>query len=711
MRWTRFFAVALGGTALGGATFACMLGTPWELFDARTATLSTVPANSFAWEVRHMVPPTKGAPKAVENPDGPPEWNAQQRDVAEKAALSPAQQAEVAAARAAPGAQAAFAMTTDLPRNIAYYTVGAVAFANGDARNATLCFGTVLARPDTNAMRLVWAQFMLGRSLARLGDVAGAERAFAKTRARVAGGAPDPLGLAVASLGEEAKLHLDAGDVAGAVTLYAEQAADGSGTAVQSLRMVAEDAMAHPERLAALVRDPMTQRLLVVHALALAGDYLHALHSGGTEYAIGYDGFFPPDELDQGPLRALAAAIEQSGVAVPQLDRLAALSYRLGDYAGAKALAEKASGPMALWVRAKLALQSNDRAAAAKYFEAALSSAASTDGNGDLEPSSATLLRGEMGTLTLVRGDFTQAMEVIWPVAGTYWGDVAYLAERVLTTDELKAFVDARVPAPSVWPDDAGPWSIQPVRALRGLLARRLMRDGRYDDAVGYFPPAPKDQPDARRDAISFGQAIGQSRHAFWAADRARAGWQSAMLLRHSGLEMMGTEIAPDQAAMGGAFEFGYGPDPDNLFKHAGDFVADERVRYDASAPNPDKRFHYRYLAVAQALAAAHEVPARSQAFAAMLCHASGWMMQTHDDGKARAIYRQYVASGAVVPFATHFGFNCPEPNFATISSTRRKIAEMDVRSFVHRDRWIVAGGAALLLAAAAFSFRAMRGK
>jgi hypothetical protein len=686
-----------------------MVGTPWQLFDQRTETLSTAPANSFAWEVRQLVPASKGAPKAVENADGPPEWYAQQRQAAENARLSPAQQATVAAARAAPSAQAALVIAAQLPMDIRYYTVGAVAFSHGDLRNAVLCFSTVIGQPQADGWRLVLADYMLARSLARSGDPPNAERVFAKTRARVAGGAPDPLGLAVASLGEEAKLHLDAGDIAGAIKLYAEQAADGSGEAVQSLRMVAADAMAHPERLAALVQDPMTQRLLVINALALAGDYLHALHSGGAEGDIGDDGFFPPDDLDLGPLRALVAAIQQSRVMAPQLDRLAALSYRLGDYAGAKALAEKATGPMASWVRAKLALQANDRAAAAKYYAQALSEAASDSGKGALEESSTTLLRGEMGTLTLVRGDFVRAMQVMWPVAGTYWGDVAYLAERVLTTDELKSFVDARVPPPAVWPDLEGPGPIQPVRQLRGLLARRLMRDGRYADAVGYFPPAAKDQPDARRDAVSFGKAIGRSRGAFWATDRAQAGWQAATLLRHSGMETMGTEIAPDQAAMGGDFDFGYGPGPDVLFKHAGDFVADERARYDASAPKPDKRFHYRYLAVDQALAAADEVPARSQAFAAILCQASGWMMETHDDRKARDIYLRYVANGAVVPFAKHFGEDCPDPDFTKISVTRQKIAKLEVRSIVHRDKWFIGAGGAALLAFVVFTVRNIR--
>ena len=114
-------------------------------------------------------------------------------------------------------------------------------------------------------------------------------------------------------------------------------------------------------------------------------------------------------------------------------------------------------------------------------------------------------------------------------MANVYWGDVIYIAERVLTVDELKAFVDglppprpvtptaidpqdvlwparlydvAYIPSPDVVPADRlvltrrSP-DFVPAERLRLVLARRLVRDGRVAEAVAYFPtPAPKTTAD-----------------------------------------------------------------------------------------------------------------------------------------------------------------------------------------------------------------------
>ena len=58
---------------------------------------------------------------------------------------------------------------------------------------------------------------MLGRARALYGDRAGADAAFEQTRAWVRAGASDLLGLAVASLGEQARTAREAGDTATAV--------------------------------------------------------------------------------------------------------------------------------------------------------------------------------------------------------------------------------------------------------------------------------------------------------------------------------------------------------------------------------------------------------------------------------------------------------------------------------------------------------------
>ena len=56
-------------------------------------------------------------------------------------------------------------------------------------------------------------------------------------------------------------------------------------------------------------------------------------------------------------------------------------------------------------------------------------------------------LLGELGVLSLSRGDFSQALDAL--LRANFWEDAAYVAERVLTVDELKAYVDREWPTRS----------------------------------------------------------------------------------------------------------------------------------------------------------------------------------------------------------------------------------------------------------------------
>ncbi len=695
LAWVAAFVLA------GAAAHACFLGATWQLLDHRHQTLTQAPTNSFAWEVARLAPASRWY-KAPARPAADAQAEPDPRGAAERAGLSPSQLAALSAMRAAPDSRWALQAAGGLPPAIRLYTGGAVAFAHGNLADAREYFRFVLDLPPAQAApRAVWAQYMLGRVAAHTGAAAEAETAFAAVRDLVAKGVPDPLGLGVASLGEQARLLLGRAEIAGAVALYAEQAADGSDEAVQSLRMVAERAENHPDTLPALVAQPLVQRLLVIHALGLTGDYLHHQWIGAAEDpAFGVDGFWSPDNLDTGKLKSLLAAVRaQAKVAQP--DRLAALAYRLGDMDAARDLAGRNATPLSMWLRAKLALQSGEDAT--KLFAAALHAAQTAPAEAALEPSSATLLRGETSVAVLNAGDFWQAAEVLWPVAAAYWGDFAYLAERVLTTDELRRFVDAHAPAdgqpgPTVQGSRGG---FAPARGLRDLLARRLVRDGRIGEALAYFAPgAEPNAYDPRPDARALEAAQRQASTAFWAIDRARAGWMAATLLRGHGMELMGTEEGPDQAFVGGEFESWLGPGPAGPFAPP-DYGAThaEKIRFDASRPRPDLRFHYRYLAVEQAVAAARALPPRSQAYAAVLCSAAGWSLGVGDAARAAALYRLYVSNGARVRFATHFGHACPAPDFADAWKATAKSALMEVRAQVHRRKPEAAGVAAAILA------------
>ena len=75
-------------------------------------------------------------------------------------------------------------------------------------------------------------------------------------------------------------------------------------------------------------------------------------------------------------------------------------------------------------------------------------------GDGSVEAQAGALLKGEQGVLSLSRGQYVEALDQLyraavaddgapppeegWPLS-PYWNDAAYVAERVLTTEELKA--------------------------------------------------------------------------------------------------------------------------------------------------------------------------------------------------------------------------------------------------------------------------------
>ena len=66
MSGRKYFAA--GFMLLFGASIAIACGPffPWQLLDDRTFTLKSTPANSFAFEAAHLVPPPHDHLKAVE---------------------------------------------------------------------------------------------------------------------------------------------------------------------------------------------------------------------------------------------------------------------------------------------------------------------------------------------------------------------------------------------------------------------------------------------------------------------------------------------------------------------------------------------------------------------------------------------------------------------------------------------------------------------
>ena len=83
-------------------------------------------------------------------------------------------------------------------------------------------------------------------------------------------------------------------------------------------------------------------------------------------------------------------------------------------------------------------------------------------------------------------------------------------------------------------------------------------------------------------------------------------------------------------------------------------------------------------------MAAADLVPPRSQAFAALLCRATAYVIHRSPEAGAK-FYRRYLDEGAFVPWGNVFGRGdsygsaCPAPDFAKVAAQQRaqKMAQL----------------------------------
>jgi hypothetical protein len=624
-----------------------------RLLDNRGQSLAELPEGNFSFEVSrlgHAINGLKNVTAGADYSDEPD--SVALRDQAEQVGLSAEQQVLVKHLRSLTDARQVETEGAQLPPELRWYLAGAVAFGAGDSALAASYFKKVLALPaEQRATRSTWAAYSLGRALFAMSAEADAApdlleqsaKAFEQTRQLSIDGFSDPLELGVASLGEEARVVRTAGDWNRAIELYATQNLHGSAVGYTSLKLLMADLMTLPEdQVAELLKGQPVQQLVTASLISRLG------WSFGDQPAT-----------EQKMIKLLQNSTRGS---LDNADRLAAMNYQQGDYASAKAFLEHAGdGGLAWWLRAKLAVRDGDKTAAAAAYAKAAQAFPQNESWGDrrtpdydyesLQPK--CRVEGESAILALQRGDYLQAFDQLYRSQSIYWFDAASVAERVLTLEELKQYVDTQVPAPPpLTQQERDNYVPLPVAAsLRNLLGRRLLREGHYEQALAYF-----DNDGLRHKARLYGEQRQAADSAWWPTRRAAALFNAAWTAREWGMDILGYEMAPDYATLGGNFIL------ENAELKVGPLVAEDEVkRQQASAAQPDQRYHYRFVATALASKAADNLPHTSQAFAAVLCEASGWNSSLAEQS---AIYQRYVKEGPYVEWAADFGHQCPYPDF-----------------------------------------------
>lgn len=675
-----------------GSALACGPDFPMRLLDNRGQTMAELPEGNFNFELSRLgktIAGLKSVTAATYNPNesyAESTETVEQREKAEQVGLKPAQQALVKQLRGLTDARQVEAQGASLPAEIRLYVAGAVAFATGNHQLAVEYFDRLLALPaDQRSLRSTWAAYSLGRAWFAISTEANngvetlekSREAFRQTRQLSIDGFSDPLELGVASLGEEARILRTTGDWAGAIELYEAQNLHGSAVGNTSLKQLMNELAELPEgELARLLEHKPVQQLVTASLLSRQG------WSFGDE---------PPNE------KKLVKLLKNSTRgSLENADRLAAVNYQQGDYASAKAFLESAGdGGLAWWLRAKLALRDGDKNAAAAAYAKAAQAFPQTEDWGyrrttdwayeTVQPK--CRVEGESAILALQRGEYLQAFVQLFRSNDVYWFDAAAVAERVLTVDELKQYVDETVPAPAVLSqeerDSYVPLSV--AAKLRNLLGRRLLREGHYEAAISYF-----DNPDLQHKARLYAEQRLKADSAWWPTARASALYNAAWTAREWGMDILGYEMAPDYAVFGGGFSL------ENTELKVGPLVSEAEVqRQKISEAQPDQRFHYRFVATALASRAADNLPHTSQAFAAVLCNAAGFNSSLEEQS---ALYQRYVKEGPYVPWAVDFGNQCPYPDFE--NADKRYVTQVtdSVRATLRPYKWPVQIAAILLV-------------
>lgn len=557
-------------------------------------------------------------------------------------------------ASATPPVRPALFLPEDLPVEFADYLEGAVIWHDPTVRDksgAAAAWERLLARPaGERRWKSTWAAFMLGRYW----ETNQPEKAiawFQRVRDLARHGFVDSISLGAGSLGLEARIHLRQKEYQSAIELYLEQYAAGDGSAGRSLEIAASEALQSGSgTLRSLASNPKIQRLITTFLISRS---FHRLLDADRQV----------DPQAQAAEQAWLAATQVAEVKdADSAEKLAWIAYRCNQPDQLNHWSKIAAGsPSVQWIEAKALMREGKLAEAEPILARCASAFRTMVTTNDPPPASLSdnlftchwsgdilagrQILGELGVVRLARGEFVASLDAF--LRGGFWADAAYVAERILTLEELKAYVDQDWPrvSPQQLAEEREKYtdiyvSPQGLREkIRFLLARRLTRSFRGDAARDYYPPEWIGQFDFLASAL----------RAAWddsapANDRARAFMEAAFITKTNGIELLGTEVEPDWHISGGDREnFTWRERETNAYENAVFFARPEEIRRASEhSANPERQFHYRYQAALLAWEAARLLPNESDETAYVLYTAGCWLKNS-DPETADILYKALV--------------------------------------------------------------------
>lgn len=455
------------------------------------------------------------------------------------------------------------------------------------------------------------------------------------------------------------------GDLKDAMHYYSEAYALGRADS-NSVHFTCTRVVARPELFDAFAADPVCRPIM-------------------TAWLVSHPHNYP--DVDAQWLDAVQEAVGDNPV--EHADRLAWIAYNDGDMDRAAQWLKSADAdsPYTRWIQSKLLLREGRIDEALNVLRETIPTFPPDAPTGPGEfgplPPEPEIIQSEIGVLLLGRQDYVNALDAL--MRSPYWMDAAYVAERVLTIDELRAYVDDHRGDPAFTDTfTEGFWyesELPKLALLEYLLARRYARQGQWEDAAALLPDTEQTIAEALRRLLAFANAPLPSKSfassvsdlvsGLWGAkeervidrDRANAFYNAAKLTRRHGMELMGTELDPDWFAFGGNYELtgisqlradSYireNADYDPALVQALTASDDELQRASANAPDPDKRFHYRYTASEFMWNTAQLLPDNDLKCASAL-YWGGIYLEHRDPQAADKFYKALVWRNLNLPYA-----------------------------------------------------------
>lgn len=336
----------------------------------------------------------------------------------------------------------------------------------------------------------------------------------------------------------------------------------------------------------------------------------------------------------------LIARIEQSPP-LKTTPRLAWFMYKNGQIEKAEAYLKNCpvDDILANWLRFRIAQRNGRNQEAIQHLRKWMNELQSSDriifttGVRNNIVSNQSVMAGTLGKLLVTEGDMFAALDC-FTKAGSE-ADAALIAERFLSVDALKAYVDTFARLPRDFTGEPYSRYYQPAQSrhyveynLSNLLARRLFREGRMEEAMPYYSPEWADVLNTYLDAVSKADNTRLSRN-----ERAAHLYHAARIMRWKGMELSGTALDPDYTIVGGNF-------PGYNISEEGEVAGEQgREIYVQTAPDPNTRFHYRFVAAELAGRAASLSRNRHQR-ATILWSAGEWLQMRHPK-EADIYYKQ----------------------------------------------------------------------